>query len=157
MLKDKCILFERSMNEVCMTMNHNTDVTKSYLQLTYGGVEHSESDDFRHIKPSERLGKLMLEKLENKDYKEIINNFIRNIKESVLTYNQNMEILRTWLHDYDPSTEGHEYADLIFDMDEIKDDKTDEELEIIVDKLIDKVKREVVPINNNIEMLIERF
>ena len=42
-------------------------------------------------------------------------------------------------------------------MDEIKGDKTDEELEEIVDKLIDKVKREVIPINNNIEMLIERF
>ena len=157
MLKDKCINMERSMNEVCMTVNHNTYITNLYLQNTYASATYVECDDFRDIKPSEQLSKLTLDKLENKDYIEIINKFINNIKESFLNYNQNMEILRTWLHDYDPSIEGHEYADLVFDMDEIKDDKTDEELEGIVDKLIDKVKREVIPINNNIEMLIERF
>jgi len=154
MLKDKCILFERSMNEVCMIINHNTDVASNYLYDTYGGTLHGESDDFRHIKPSEQLGKLMLEEV---DFKEIINNFIKNMKENILIYNQNMEIFRTWLHDYDPDTEGHEYADLIFDIDEIMGDKTDEELEAIIDKLFEKVKREVIPINNNIEMLIERF
>ena len=157
MLKDKCILFERSMNEVCMTVNHNTDVTNSYLFLTYTGVTHGESDDFQHIKPSEQLGKLMLEELEDKDYIDIINNFIKNIKEDFLLYNQNMEILRTWLHDYDPDTEGHEYADIIFDMEEVTGDKNEEELEEVFNTLMEKVKREIIPINNNIEMLIERF
>ena len=157
MLKDKCINMERSMNEACMIINHNMYCTNLYLQEAYASDDYVESDDFKDIKPSEQLGKLTLDKLENKDYIEIINNFIRNIKESFLIYNQNMEILRTWLHDYDPSTEGHEYADLVFDMDEITGEKTEEELEKIVDNLIDKVKREVIPINNNIEMLIERF
>lgn len=157
MLEQKCINFERSMNEVCMTINHNTYVTNLYLQDTYASDTYVECDDFRDIKPSEQLGKLELEKLENKDYIEIINNFIKNIKESFLLYNQNMEILRTWLHDYDPSTEGHEYTDLVFDIDEMKGEKTKEELEEIIDKLFEKVKREIIPINNNIEMLIERF
>lgn len=157
MLKDKCINMERSMNEMCMTINHNMTVTLTYLQEVYGGIEYTESNDFKDIKPSKQLGKLILDKLENKDYIEIINNFIKNIKESFLTYNQNIEILRTWLNDYDPTTEGHEYADLMFDMDEIKNDKTDEELEVIIDKLINKVKENVIPININTEMLIERF
>lgn len=154
MLKDKCINFERSMNEACMTINHNTDVTNSYLFITYGGTDYDESDDFQHIKPSEQLGKLMLEEV---DYKDIINNFIKNFKETVLLYNQNMEIFRMWLHDYDADTEGHEYVDLIFDMNEITGDKTNEELEDIFDTLMEKVKREIIPINCNIEMLIERF
>lgn len=154
MLKDKCINMERSMNEVCLIINHNTDVTTNYLQLTYAG---GGSDDFEYVKPSEQLGRLTLDKLEDKDYIDIINNFIKNIKEDFLIYNQNMEILRTWLHDYDPSTEGHEYIDLVFDMDEITGKKTKEELEEIFDKLMEKVKREIIPINNNIEMLIERF
>jgi len=157
MLKDKCINFERSMNEMCMTLNHNADVTGNYLYLTYDGGLHGESNDFQHIKPSEQLGKLELEELENKDYKDIINNFIKNVKENVMTYNHNNELLRTWLHDYDPDTEGHEYIDIIFDMEEIKDEKTSEELEKIFDTLMEKVKREIIPINNNIEMLIERF
>ena len=154
MLKDKCILYERSMNEVCMIVNHNTYCTNLYLQEAYASDTYVECDDFRDIKPSEQLGKLMLEEV---DFKEIINNFIKNMKENILIYNQNMEILRTWLHDYDPDTAGHEYADLIFDIDEITGDKTDEELEAIVDILFEKIKREVIPINNNIEMLIERF
>ena len=154
MLKDKCINFERSMNEVCMTMNHNADVTENYLYLTYAGTDY---DGFQHIKPSEQLGKLELEELEDKDYKDIINKFIKNTKEDFFTINHNTELIRTWLHDYDASTEGHEYIDLIFDMEEITDDKKEEELEEIIDKLIDKVKREIIPINNNIEMLIERF
>lgn len=158
MLKNKCILYERSMNEVCMTVNHNTDVTLSYLRATFNeGTTHGESNDFQHIKPSEQLGKLMLKKLEDKDYINIINKFIKNIKENFLIYNQNNEILRTWLHDYDPSTEGHEYADVIFDMEEMGSDKSEKELEKIMDTLTDKVKREIIPINNNIEMLIERF
>ena len=137
-----------------MTINHNTDVTRDYLYNTYGGTDYDESDDFQHIKPSEQLGKLMLGEV---DFKDIINNFIRNFKESVLLYNQNMEILRTWLHDYDADTEGHEYADIIFDMEEITGDKNNEELEEVFDTLMEKVKREIIPINNNIEMLIERF
>ena len=157
MLKDKCINYERSMNEVCLTINHNIYCTNLYLQEAYASESYVECDEFIYIKPSEQMGKLMLDKLENGDYKEIINNFIRNIKESILSYNQNMEILRTWLNDYDSSTEGHEYADLMFDMEEITGDKTDEELEAVVDELIDKVKREVIPININTEMLIERF
>ena len=155
MLKDKCILYEQSMNEVCMTVNHNTDVTKDYLYLTYGGTDYTETEDFKHIKPSEQMGKLMLN--DDIDYVDIINKFIRNVKESVILYNQNMEILRMWLHDYDVDTEGHEYVDIIFDMNEVTEDKTEEELEKVVDELIEKVKREVIPINNNIEMLIERF
>ena len=157
MLKDKCINMERSMNEMCLTINRNMYVTNLYLQEAYASDDFVECDEFKDIKPSEQLGKLMLDKLENEDYIAIINKFIKNIKESFLIYNQNIEILRTWLNDYDPSTEGHEYIDLIFDMDEIAGDKTDEELEVIVDELIDKVKREVIPININTEMLIERF
>ena len=64
MLKKKCILFERSMNEVCMTVNHNTYVTNRYLQDTYASLTYVECDDFRDIKPSEQLGKLTLDKLE---------------------------------------------------------------------------------------------
>jgi hypothetical protein len=157
MLKDKCINFERSMNEVCMTMNHNTDVTASYLYLTYGGTDYGESDDFRHIKPSEQLGKLELEELKDEDYIDIINDFIKNVKENVMIINHNTELLRTWLHDYDPDTEGHEYIDIMFDMKEIEGEKTSEELEEIFDTLMEKVKREIIPINCNIEMLIERF
>ena len=154
MLKNKCINFERSMNEMCMTLNHNADVTGNYLYLTYGGTGYA---GFQHTKPSEQLGKLELEELEDKDYKDIINNFIKNVKENVMLINHNAELLRTWLHDYDPSTEGHEYADTIFDMEEITGEKTAEELEEIFDTLMEKVKREVIPINCNIEMLIERF
>ena len=154
MLKDKCINFEQSINELSMTLNHNADVTENYLYLTYAGTDY---DGFQYIKPSEQLGKLTLEELEDKDYIDIINNFIKNTKENFVTINHNTELIRTWLNDYDPSTEGHEYIDLIFDMEEIKGNKTSEELEEIIDKLIDKVKQEVIPINNNIEMLIERF
>lgn len=157
MLKDKCINFERSMNEVCMTMNHNADVTGNYLYLTYGGTDYDESDDFQHIKSSEQLGKLELEELEDKDYIDIINNFIKNVKENVMIINHNTELLRTWLHDYDADTEGHEYADIIFDMEEIIGEKTSEKLEEIFDTLMGRVKREIIPINCNIEMLIERF
>lgn len=154
MLKDKCINFERSMNEICMVLNHNADVIDNYLYLTYSGTGY---DGFQHIKPSEQLGKLILDKLEDKDYKNVINLFIKNIKEGFATYNHNNELIRTWLNDYDPSTEGHEYMDMIFDMEEIKDEKTSEELEEIFDTLMEKVKQEIIPINNNIEMLIERF
>jgi hypothetical protein len=154
MLKNKCINFERSINEVCMTMNHNADVTDNYLYLTYAGTDY---DGFQHIKPSEQLGKLTLEELEDKDYTDIINNFIKNVKENVMIINHNTELLRTWLHDYDPSTEGHEYIDVVFDMEEIEGEKTSEELEKIFDTLMEKVKREIIPINCNIEMLIERF
>ena len=134
MLKDKCINFERSMNEMCMTMNHNADVTGNYLYLTYGGTLHGESNDFRHIFPSKQLSKLELEELEDKDYVDIINNFIKNVKENVMIINHNTELLRTWLGE-----------------------KISEELEEIFDILMEKVKREIIPINCNIEMLIERF
>jgi len=154
MLKDKCINFEQSVNELCLTLNHNADVTDNYLYLTYAGTNY---DSFQHIKPSEQLGRLMLDDLEDKDYIDIINNFIKNTKENFDVINHNTELIRTWLHDNDPSTEGHEYIDVNFNMEEIVGEKSDEELNKIMDKLMDKVKQEIIPINNNIEMLIERF
>ena len=157
MIKEKCINFEESMNELCMTVNHNTDVALSFLQLTYTASDNTSSEDFMHIKPSKQLGKLFSEELKDKDYQEIINNFIINYKESILAYNQNMEIFRTWIHDNDPTSEGHEYSDIIFDMVEITEEKTSDELETIIDVLTEKVKENTITMNVNIEMLIERI
>lgn len=154
MLKDKCINFEQSVNELCLTLNHNADVTENYLYLTYSGTDY---DGFQHIKSSEQLGRLILKELKDEDHRDVINNFIKNTKENFDIINHNTELIRIWLHDYDASTEGHEYVDVVFNMEEITGDKTSKELEKIIDTLIDKIKQEIIPINNNIEMLIERF
>jgi len=145
MLKDKCINFERSMNEVCLVVNHNTDVTGNYAYLT-----HDAEINCDHIKPSEQMTKLAFDELEDKDYKKIINNFIENVKENVILINQNIESFRNCLHDNDVSSSGHEYEDVIFDMENIEGEKNIEELEKYMDILMDKVKEITSTLNVNI-------
>ena len=152
MLKDKCINFEVSMNEVCLIVNHNSSVTKDFARL------HYEAEILCYdIKPSEQLSRLTLNELDDEEYTDIINKFISNVKENVLLINQNIESFRNCLNDNDPSATINEHEDIIFDMEEIKEGKTSEEMEKDIDALIDKVREVVKTLNINREILIENI
>ena len=151
-LEEKCRNFEESMSDVCLVVNHNTRVTREYLQLTYGGTDFDESSNLRFVLPSQQLVKLLSKNLTTKDYKELINNFITNISSMFTLINDNNTLVKTWLHDYEPTEDEHEFTDV-----KMKPIVVGKDLSETMDALFEGIIDNVTILNMNLEVLKERF
>lgn len=148
-LKKDCINFEESMSDVCLVVNHNTRVTREYLQLTYDGEGFNESSNLRFILPSQQLVKLQGKDL---DYNAIINNFIKNVSSTFTLINENNTIIKQWLDDYEPDEEGHEFTDV-----KMRPIVVGKDLTKTMDALFEGIIDNVTILNMNLEVLKERF
>jgi len=148
-LKKNCINFETSMSDICITLNHNSNVVREYLQAAYGGTDYDESSNLQEVMPS-----MQLVKLSNKpeDLTAIINNFISNISDMFTTINQNNTIIKQWLDDYEPDEEAHEFTDVT-----LRPIVVGKDLNKAIDDLFEGVEDNVLILNNNIEVMKERF
>ena len=148
-LKQKCRLFEESMSDVCLVLNHNVNVTRRYLQETYGDTTHPESSNLRYVLPSQQLVKLLKE---DADYKEIINNFMTNAQSMFTLINDNNTLIKGWLDDYEPDEEGHEFTDV-----KMRPMVIGKDLSKTMDTLFEGIIDNVTILNANLEVLKERF
>lgn len=153
-LKQKCVNFEESMSDVCLVFNHNVNVTREYLQLTYGDTTYPESSNLRYVLPSQQLVKLSNEEV---DYYAIINNFITNISSMFTLINENNMLVKTWLDDYMPDEEGHDFTDVKMLPIVIDKDMNEEQLSKVMDSLFEAIEDNVITLNDNLEILKERF
>ena len=151
-LKMDCINFEESMSDVCLVVNHNTRVTREYLQTTYVGTTYSESSNLRFILPSQQLVKLSSKDLTAKDFDAIINNFISNILDMFILINQNNTLVKQWLDDYAPEEEGHDFTDV-----KMRPIIVGKDLSKTMDELFKGIIDNVTILNDNLEVLKERF
>ena len=152
-LRMKCKHFEESMSDICLNMNNNTKVIREYLQLTYGDTTYPESSNFRDVLPSQQLVKLSNKDLKTEDYNAIINNFITNMQSMfTLINNNNNTLVKTWLDDYEPDEEAHEFTDV-----KMKPIIIGEDLSKAMDDLFEGMEDNVLILNNNIEVMKERF
>ena len=151
-LEQKCIHFETSMSDVCLVVNHNSRVTREYLQLTYGGEGFDESSNLRFILPSQQLVKLSNKDLTTKDYNAIINNFITNVSSMFTLINQNNTLIKTWLDDYEPEEDEHDFTDV-----KMRPIIIGEDLSKTMDALFEGIIDNVTILNMNLELLKERF
>ena len=148
-LKQKCRHFEESMTDICLAVNHNTTITRRYLQETYGDTIHPESSNFRYILPSQQLVKLLKK---DANYKEIINNFITNISSMFTFINDNNTLVKAWLDDYMPDEIGHEFTDV-----KMRPIIVGEDLSKTMNELFKGIEDNVTILNANLGVLIERF
>ena len=148
-LKQKCRHFEESMSDVCLVFNHNVNVTRRYLQETYGDTTYPEDSNLRYVLPSQQLVKLLKD---GANYKEIINNFITNISSMFTLINDNNTLVKTWLDDYEPDEAGHEFTDVKMKPIIIGDD-----LSKAMDDLFEGIEDNITILNANLEVLKERF
>lgn len=151
-LREKCRNFEESMSDVCLVVNHNTTVTRRYLQETYGDTTHPESSNLRFILPSQQLIKLSNKDLIEEDFKAIINNFITNISNMFILINENNTLIKTWLDDYEPDEAGHEFTNV-----KMRPITIGEDLSKTMDNLFEGIIDNVTILNMNLEVLKERF
>ena len=151
-LREKCRNFEESMSDVCLVVNHNTVVTRRYLQETYGDTTYPESSNLRFVLPSQQLVKLLNKDLTTKDYNAIINNFVTNISSMFTLINENNTLVKTWLDDYMPDEEGHEFTDV-----KMRPIVIGEDLSKTMDALFEGIIDNVTILNMNLEVLKERF
>jgi len=156
-LRLKCRHFEESMSDMCLNVNHNVDVTREYLQLTYGDTTYPESSNLRYVLPSQQLVKLSNKDLTTEDFNAIINNFITNITSMFLLINENNNIIKQWLDDYEPNEEGHDFTDVVMKPITIDKDMDEEELSKVMDSLFEAIEDNVIILNSNMELLKERF
>ena len=148
-LKQKCRNFEESMSAICLAVNHNTTITRRYLQEIYGDTTYPESSNLRYILPSQQLIKILKK---DADYKEIINNFITNISSMFTFINDNNTLVKAWLDDYMPDEIGHEFTDVKMKSVVIGDD-----LSKAMEDLFNGMEDNVTILNANLGVLIERF
>lgn len=151
-LRKKCIHFEESMSDICLNMNNNTKVIREYLQLTYGDTTYPESSNLRDVLPSQQLVKLMNKDLTEEDFKAIINNFMTNISSMFTLINENNRLVKTWLDDYEPDEEGHDFTDV-----KMKPIILDKDLSKTINSLFEGITDNVTILNMNLEVLKERF
>ena len=151
-LRMKCMHFEESMSDVCINVNHNVDVTKTYLQLVYGDTTYPESSNFRHVLPSQQLVKLCNKDLTDEDLKAIINNFITNVSGMFTLINENNRLVKGWLDDYAPTEDEHNFADV-----KMLPITIGKDLDKTMDELFECIEDNVITLNSNLELLKERF
>ena len=151
-LRQKCRNFEESMSDVYLVVNHNTTVTRRYLQETYGDTIHPESSNLRFILPSQQLVKLSNKNLVGEDFKAIINNFITNISNMFILINENNTLIKAWLDDYEPDEAGHEFTNV-----KMRPMTIGEDLSKTMDNLFEGIVDNVTILNMNLEVLKERF
>lgn len=151
-LREKCVNFETSMSDVCLVFNHNVRVTREYLQLTYGDTTYPESSNLRYVLPSQQLVKLSNKDLTEEDFKAIISNFITNISSMFTLINENNTLIKTWLDDYMPNEEGHEFTNV-----KMRPIVVGEDLSKTMDDLFKGIIDNVTILNMNLEVLKERF
>lgn len=156
-LREKCINFEESMSDVCLNMNNNVKVIREYLQLTYGDTTYPESSNLRDVLPSQQLVKLSNKDLKTEDFNAIINNFITNISSMFTLINENNTLVKTWLDDYEPNEEGHDFTDVKMKPIIIDKDIDEDKLSKIMDSLFEAIEDNVTILNMNLEVLKERF
>ena len=156
-LRQKCRLFEESMSDVCLVLNHNVNVTRRYLQETYGDTTYPESSNFRFVVPSQQLVRLMNKDLKAKDYNVIINNFMTNISSMFTSINENNTLVKTWLDDYMPDELGHDFTDVKMRPIIIDTDMDEDKLSEVMDNLFEGIIDNVTILNMNLEVLKERF
>ena len=151
-LREDCINFEESMSDVCLVVNHNSRVTREYLQLTYDGAGFGESSNLRFILPSQQLVKLSNKDLTTEDYDAIINNFITNISSMFTLINENNTLIKTWLHDYEPEEDEHDFTDV-----KMRPITIGKDLSKTMNELFEGIIDNVTILNMNLELLKERF
>ena len=151
-LRKKCIHFEESVSDICLNMNNNTKVIRGYLKLTHGDTKYNESSNLRDVLPSQQLVKLMNKDLAEEDFKAIINNFITNVSSMFTLINENNVLVKTWLDDYKPDEEGHDFTDV-----KMKPIIIGKDLSKTMDALFEGMEDNVTILNMNLEVLKERF
>ena len=114
---------------------------------------NDEYNTFKPVMPPQHLNALAREPLDVKDFKAIINDFIRNSIDNTNNVNNNFQLIKSGLSAYTYSGEGS-FNNMTITTSEVNDDNPDVEgLKKVVDRLNMEAANNYQIINHNLEVL----
>ena len=152
-LRRRCRVFQDNSVEYALVLNHNAAVLQQFLNMMTEYLDADEYNTFKAVIPTQHLNELAREPLDVMDFKEIINNFIRNSIDNANNVNNNFQLIRSGLSNY-AYTEDEGFKDIKITTKEVDDNNPDvDRLKKVIDKLNLEMSGNYETINHNLHVL----
>ena len=146
-LRKKCIIYNKNSVEFALVLRHNMNVLKEFFNMMTDYMSKEEFNDFTDLIPPQRLKELYLDPLEPTDFRDMINEFIRNTVDNNMAVNRNFSLINEATTDPQINNEEGSFRDIVSNMKQLEQDNPDVER---MKKLIDNLNYEVATNFNNI-------
>ena len=146
-LRKKCIIYNKNSIEFALVLRHNMTVLKGFFNMMTDYLSADEFNDFTDLIPPQRLKELNLDPLKPTDFRDIINEFIRNTVDNNTSVNRNFNLIQEGLSDYETGSDDANFRNIVSNMKQLKQDNPDVER---MKTLIDNLNYEVATNFNNI-------
>ena len=151
-LRRKCRIFQDNSVEYALILRHNSSVLQQFLNdmTTYTGTV--EYNTFKPVIPTQHLNKLARKRLNVKDFKGIINNFIRNSIDNAISVNHNFGLIEDGL--LDPYGKNVGFISIAVKTRQVGEDNPSvERLKEVMDSLNRETALNYNTINHNLKVL----
>jgi len=92
-LRKKCIIYNKNSIEFALVLRHNMNVLREFFNMMTDYMDKEEFNDFTDLIPPQRLKELYLDPLTPTDFRDMINEFIRNTIDNNMAVNRNFKLI----------------------------------------------------------------
>ncbi|MDD2777505.1 MAG: hypothetical protein PHI16_01235 [Methanocellales archaeon] len=157
-LRKKCIIYNKNSVEFALVLRHNMNVLREFFNMMTDYMEKDEYNDFTDLIPPQRLKELYLDDLEVNDFKDMINEFIRNNIDNNISVNRNFDLIQEGLSDYETESDDAYFSNISSTMKTVTENDPDvDTLKRVIDNLNQEVATNYSTIMHNLEILRARL
>jgi len=153
-LRRKCIAYTKDNTEYCLVLRHNVLVLRQFFNMMSDNIpDRDEFNTFKDVFPTQHLDELYHKKLDLKEFRVIINDFINNAVNNMNTVNHNFNVIYLGLEDYVTGI-ATGYTDVASCIATMSEDRPEvDEMKEVVDKLRIEAKQNFNTIMKNLNVV----